>query len=258
MVKFDRYKLYLLDMDGTIYFENSLIPGAYEFINKLKENNINYVFISNNSSVSKDTYLKKLINLNIPCTKENIFSSSMAMGVFLREKYPNKPTYVVGTKELISELKKYDINVVDDLSAEIVVVGYDRELTYEKLEKACYLIDNGATFLATNPDLVYPLKNKRYLPDCGSMCIMLTNATKKSPTYIGKPNPFMVEYLSKKYNVNKENIVVIGDRLYTDIELGINAKVDSILVLSGETTKEMLDSSDKKPTYVIDSIKDLL
>lgn len=258
MRKYSRFGLYLLDMDGTIYFENSLIPGAYEFINKLKEENIPYVFISNNSSVSKSTYLEKLANLGIPCSEDNLFSSAMAMGLYLKENYLDKKVFVVGTKLFKDELLNYGINLVDDDSADILVVGYDRELTYEKLEVACRLLDGDVIFLATNPDFVYPLKNKRYLPDCGSICNMLTVATGKSPNYIGKPNPFIIDYLKKKFGVRNEDVVVVGDRLYTDIQLAINANVNSILVLTGEATKEMLEESKVKPNYVVDSIKDLI
>jgi len=252
------YKLYLLDMDGTIYFEDQLIDGALEFIKKLKFENIPYVFISNNSSVSKDYYLNKLKKIGIPCSDENIFSSSIAMALYLKENYSDKKIYCLGTNLFKLELRNYGINLVEDESAEVLVVGYDRELNYEKLEKACHILFNGGIFLATNPDLVYPLKNNRYVPDCGSICNMLEVATKRKPLYIGKPNPYMIECIKKMYNVKDDEIVVIGDRLYTDIELARNANVNSILVLSGETTKEMLASSFINPTYVINSIKDLI
>lgn len=149
------------------------------------------------------------------------------------------------------------VNLVKE-NADIVVIGYDRELTYEKIIKACEFLDSGAVFLATNPDLVYPLKNKRYLPDCGSICDMITNATNRVPTYIGKPNQYMVEVLAKKFNVQKEKIVIVGDRLYTDIQTAINSGIDSVLVLTGETNADMLEKSTTKPTMVVTSIGDII
>lgn len=257
MIDFGQIQLYLLDMDGTIYFEDKLIDGAFEFINKLIEKNKHYIFISNNSSVNKNVYINKINKLGIKCEEKNVFSSSMAMGIFLQENYPNKRVYLVGTKSFEDELRRYKVNIVDK-DAEIVVVGYDRELTYQKLIDACFYLDNGAIFLATNPDLVYPLKNKRYLPDCGSICNMLTTATGKKPLYIGKPNDFMIKILENKYNLKSENMAIIGDRLYTDMQMAINAKTKSILVLSGETDEEMYKKHNLKVDYIASSIKDLI
>jgi len=257
LTEFAELELYLLDMDGTIYFEDKLIDGAFDFINKLIQKNKQYIFISNNSSVNKNVYLDKMKNLGIKCEAENLFSSSMAMGMYLQEHYPKQKVYLVGTNSLADELKGYGIELVQ-ADADIVVVGYDRELTYQKLIDACYFLDKGAIFLATNPDLVYPLKNKRYLPDCGSICNLLTNATGKKPLYIGKPSDYIIQILAKKLNVQTEKMVVIGDRLYTDIQMAINSNTKSVLVLSGETDQEMLKKSNIKPDYIVSSIKDLI
>lgn len=257
MSGFNDFDLYLLDMDGTIYFENKLIDGASDFINWLNDNKKHYIFVSNNSSVNKNVYLSKMKNLGIKCEEENVFSSSMAMGIYLSENYPGKRVYLVGTKSLEFELLNYGVNLVTE-NAEIVVVGYDQELTYQKLVDACYFLDNGAIFLATNPDLVYPLKNKRYIPDCGSICNMLTNATSKVPTYIGKPNNYIVDILAKKYNVSRNKMVIVGDRLYTDIQMAINSNINSVLVLTGETNMEMVNNSNIKPDFIVSSIKELI
>lgn len=257
MSDFGPFELFLLDMDGTIYFEDKLIDGAVEFINTLNQRNIHYIFISNNSSVNKNVYLNKMKNLGVKCDEDNIFSSSMAMGLYLQDNYPGKKVYLVGTKSLEAELINYGVNLVED-DADIVVVGYDRELTYQKLINACKFLDNGAIFFATNPDLVYPLKDKRYIPDCGSMCNMITNATGKTPIYIGKPNDYIIRILSKELNINKDKMVIVGDRLYTDIQMGINSNIKSVLVLSGETDIELLEKSNIKPNYVVSSIKDLI
>lgn len=249
--------LFLIDMDGTIYLDDNLFDGALDFINSLINKNIKYVFLTNNSSKSQKTYLDKLNKLNIPANSENIFTSGMAMGLYLNENFPSKKVYLVGTKDLKNELLKYNINFVSD-KPDIVVVGFDRELNYEKLEKACSFIDDGAIFLATNPDYVCPIANKRYIPDCGSICDMITNATKKTPTYIGKPAPIMIDILANKYNICKDKIFMVGDRVYTDIKAGVNAKTKTICVLSGESTIETINESDVKPDYVFNSVKDII
>ncbi|MGD9605352.1 MAG: HAD-IIA family hydrolase [Bacilli bacterium] len=248
--------LFLLDMDGTFYFEDSLIDGAKEFINKLIKQNKAYVFLTNNSSVNKNNYLDKMKRLDIPCDEGNIFSSGMATGIFLKENRPNKSVYVVGTKALKEELENYGVQVVDN-RPDIVLVGFDRELCYEKLEKACGFIDDGAEFIATNADVLYPIKNHRYIPDCASICTMITNATKKQPLFIGKPNRYMVDMMAKTHQVTNSQIAMVGDRLYTDIAAGKNAEAVTVLVLTGETTKEMLEESTIKPDYVFSSIKTL-
>jgi len=257
MGNFKNIELYLLDMDGTIYIENTQIDGADKFIEKIININKRYVFLTNNSSVNKNNYLLRMKNLGIPCEEQNIFSSGMATGIFLKEERKDKKVYLVGTKALEDELKSYGVRLTNN-NPDIVVVGFDRELNYNKLELACKFLADGAEFLATNADLLYPIKNNRFIPDCGSMCNMLTTATNKSPLYIGKPNRYMIDMLAKKHQISHDKIAIIGDRLYTDIASGINANITTICVLTGETSKEMIKKSDYKPDYVFDSIKDLI
>ena len=250
-------ELFLLDMDGTIYLDDDVIDGAIEFINTIREKNKKYIFLTNNSSKSKDAYLEKLNRLGFPATSENIFTSGMAMGIYLQDNYPNKTVYCMGTKCLKDELLNYNVKLVEE-NASIVVVGFDRELTTYKLEKACSFLDDGAIFLATNPDWVCPIANKRYVPDCGSMCEMITHATGRKPFFIGKPNPYMIDILSEKLNIKKDNICVVGDRCYTDIASGVNAKTKTICVLSGEATMDTINESSFKPTLVLNSVKDII
>ncbi len=252
-------ELFIFDMDGTIYLDDELLEGALDTLNKIISLNKQYIFLTNNSSKNHHDYLQKLHKLNIKANDDNIFTSGMAMGLYLNKCYPGKNVYLVGTNALKSELQNYNINLTNDtnLTPEIVVVGFDRELNYQKLEKACEYLDNGATFLATNIDYVCPIKNKRYIPDCGSICEMITKATNKKPHFIGKPEKDMINILSEKYNVSKNKIVMIGDRVYTDIVCGHNANVDTICVLSGESTLETINNSNIKPTLVLNSIKDM-
>ena len=250
-------ELFLLDMDGTIYLDDNVFEGTYQFLEKIKNEGKKYIFLTNNSSKDKIEYIKKLKSLKIDANEENIFTSGMAMGMLLEKEYKNKKVYLVGTKALERELKSYNVNIVRD-EPDIVVVGFDRELTYEKLEKACYFIDHGALFLATNIDYVCPIKNKEYIPDCGSICNMITNATKKAPKFIGKPEPDMINIIASKYNIKKDKIVMIGDRIYTDIASGYNANVNTICVLSGESNMQTINDSTIKPDFIFNSIKDLI
>ena len=250
-------ELFLLDMDGTIYLDDDVFDGTYEFLDKIRTQNKKYIFLTNNSSKDKLEYLEKLNRLNIKATEENIFTSGMAMGMYLKSNYPNKTVYLVGTKALKRELDEYNVKFTND-NPDIVLVGFDRELTYEKLEKACEWLDKGAMFLATNTDFVCPIKDKRYIPDCGSICYLITQATKKVPKYIGKPEPDMINILADKYHIKKDKIAIIGDRVYTDIASGFNAGINTICVLSGESNLDTIKESNIKPDFIFNSIKDLV
>ena len=251
-------ELFLLDMDGTIYLGNDIFDGSIDFINKIISEGKKYVFMTNNSSKNKFEYLKKLNHLGIPSNEENIFTSGMAMGMYLNENFKGKKVFLSGTKALTEELQNnYNIDLVQD-DPEVIVMGFDTELTYEKLLKVCDGLDKDLPFLATNPDLVCPIEDKRYIPDCGSMCIMLENATGRRPKYIGKPDPLMIQILAKKHNVSLDKIAVIGDRVYTDIASGYNAGCVTICVLSGEATMDTINNSEIKPDFIFDSVKDLI
>lgn len=250
-------KLFLLDMDGTLYFDDELIPGAYDFISTLQKYNKHFCYLTNNSSKSHQDYIKKLNKLGLPCLDNQVFTSGMAMALFLKNYRPNKKIYLVGTKALENELLSYGIKI-DENNPDIVVVGFDRELTYQKLEKACHFLFNGLEFLATNVDKVCPVKDQRYIPDCGSICDMLELATKRKPQYIGKPSKEMINILLEEYGYLSSETVMIGDRIYTDILTAKNAKTKSILVLSGETKMIDVEKSNIKPDYIVNSIADLI
>ena len=252
-------ELFLLDMDGTIYHDDVLIDGALDFINLLVKRNLKYLFMTNNSSKSSDDYLIKLNKLKVPAEPHNIFTSGQASALYLNNIKKNARLYVVGTSSLKNELKKYGFDICEEIDNNIdfLLVGYDTELTYKKLTDACELLCNDIPFYATNPDVVCPAKNGRYLPDCQTMCNMLTQATGKEPFYIGKPRKEMaltaVDF--KKSTVNKS--VLIGDRLYTDIACGKNADITSILVLSGESQINDIKKYNIEPDIIINNIKDI-
>ncbi|ADQ47128.1 HAD-superfamily hydrolase, subfamily IIA [Caldicellulosiruptor kronotskyensis 2002] len=254
--------LFLLDLDGTVYLGERVFEGAREFIKLLKENQKDFLFLTNNSSKSSEDYYLKLLNIGFEITKENVFTSGQAMGIYIKtihkkEKPPR--VYVVGTTSLKRELKSMGIVVVDspNYNIDYLVVGFDTTLTYKKLLDACELIRRGVPFLATNPDLVCPLDGGRYIPDCGSICIMLENATKKKPVFVGKPSSIMVDIISNLKKVDKSRIAMIGDRLYTDMKMAKDSGMVAALVLSGETKMEDVEASTLKPDLIYGSIKDM-
>ena len=257
--KIKNIELFLLDMDGTIYLENNVFKGSREFIDLLNNQHKKYIFLTNNSSKNVNDYINKLLNLGFKVNKENMFTSAQATTIYLNEKKKNASLYVVGTKSLKEELKNNGFKICEDVNQDIdyLVIGFDTELDYKKLKDACYLLNKGIEYIATNPDLVCPIENNMYIPDCGSICNMIKTATNREPIYIGKPKREMVDIVAKKENIPLEKIAIIGDRLYTDIACGINAGIISICVLTGETSKEDIENSEFKPTYVFKSINDI-
>lgn len=252
-------RLWLFDMDGTIYEENRLFEGTIDLLNRIEESGGRYVFITNNSSKSIKDYIKKVNNLGIAANEDNFFTASQATILYLRKYYPNTKVYCQGTKSLVLELKESGIIVTENIDedAAVVLVGFDTELTSDKLRKTCYLLNRNLPFVATNCDLRCPVEFG-FIPDCGSICQMLTNATDKKPIYIGKPEPTMIELAIKKFGFSKDETIVVGDRLYTDIASGNNANVATACVLTGETTLDDIEKSSDKPTFVFKTIKNIL
>lgn len=251
-------KLYLLDMDGTIYNENEIFEGTLDFLDEIERRGGKYIFITNNSSKSVNDYVEKVTNMGIRADRESFYTSSQATAMYLREHYPGQTVYCMGTQSLVDELTEEGIQTVThvDDRATVVLIGFDTENTSEKIRNTCIMLGRDVAYLATNPDLVCPV-SFGYIPDCGSMSIMLKNATGKEPFFIGKPEPIMVNCVLKKLGMKAEEAVVIGDRLYTDIKTGVKAGVDTICVLSGEATMEDIENGDVNPTYIFDSVKEI-
>lgn len=254
-------KLFLFDMDGTIYRENDLFDGALELFDKIKNDGGHFAFITNNPTRSVKDYLLKLNRLGISgIDKENFFTSAQASLMIFKEKFGNQLIYAQGTRSFITELKEGGLNVTEEYTdkAVAVLVSFDTELTADKLRNTSKILTlHDLPYYATNPDWVCPV-DFGYIPDCGSMCVGLEYATGKKPQFIGKPEPTMIYELMKKFGYTKDQTLVIGDRLYTDIASGVNAGTDTVLVLSGEATVNDLENSSVKPTFVLNSIKDIL
>jgi HAD superfamily hydrolase (TIGR01457 family) len=252
-------KLFLFDMDGTIYEENRLINGTLDFLSYIKCIKGEYVFITNNSSKSLGDYIVKLADMGIEVEMENFFTSSQATALYLNDNYQNKKIFCMGTKSLIKELASFGIKVTEDKNdnVDVVVVGFDTELTFEKLYDTCDLVTRQLPFIATNIDRACPV-SFGFIPDCGAICEMIYFATGRRPVFIGKPNPLMVNYVINNSKFSKEETLVIGDRLYTDIAVGINAGISTICVLTGETKLSDLKDSDVQPDFIFESVNEVV
>lgn len=250
-------KLFLFDMDGTIYEEDRIFDGTIDLLNLITERGGRYIFITNNSSKSVVDYIDKVAKMGIKATEEDFFTSSQATALFFKKKYPNDLIYCQGTRSLIAELRSKGLNVTEkqEDGIKVVLTGFDTELNFEKLRNTCQILtERDVDYYATNPDLVCPV-SFGFVPDNGSVAIMIKNATGKYPTFIGKPETMMVDICCEKFGVSKDDAVIIGDRLYTDIQTGINAKMANICVLTGEATLKDIEEGDIKPMYVFESVR---
>ena len=254
--KLKNCELFLFDMDGTLYLGDNVYEGAIELMEDLPRLGKKYIYLTNNSSRAGTDYITRLQRLGFPCEAENVFTSGMATGMFLNQNYPGAKVYLVGTKAFGRELLSYGINLVQE-DAEIVVAGFDTELVYEKLNKAVHFLRRGAVFIAANPDWVCPMPEDEVLPDCGSICALLTASSGVKPEFIGKPNRNMIDVISKMTGIPNEKICAVGDRIYTDIAVAQNAGSVSVLVMSGETDEKILSEAERKPDYVLADVKEL-
>ena len=253
-------KLFLFDMDGTLYLGNRLYDFTIELLDTIKANGGKYLFMTNNSSKSVVDYIKKLHNLGIEATREEFMTSSQATAYYLHKYHEGQTLYVCGTESLKEELRMEGFTVTTDLDkVECIVMGFDTELTFQKLHDVSFLLLTRPElpYIATNPDLVCPTEFGS-VPDCGSVCIGIKHATGREPVVIGKPSALMPQLAMEKLGMSKEETCVVGDRIYTDVKSGLNAGVTGILVMSGETTYEILEASPEKPHLVLEDAGEIL
>lgn len=251
-------KLFLLDQDGTLYKGSVLFPGTPSFLAKIKAIGARYVFLTNNSSKGIHEYIAKMKGFGIETTASDFYTSANATIDYLLAFHPGDNVYVVGTKALLRQFSEAGIKLTNSEDASVAVLAYDTELTYEKITKLVNLLRNEkVTYLATNPDMLCPTEDG-YLPDCGSFAEMIERATGRKPKFLGKPSPLYISSVLKAFGVKKEEAIIIGDRLYTDLEAGVNSGVDSLIVYSGEATKEDVLKYHVQPTYTALNISEIL
>ncbi|MCX7823615.1 MAG: HAD-IIA family hydrolase [Syntrophobacterales bacterium] len=255
--KFSSKNLFFLDLDGTVYLGEELLPGSREFIASLLKKGYRFYFISNNSSRSKNDYAKKLSRLlGLEISSDHIVLSTDGVVDFLRNRKIRK-VYLVGTESMRSELEKAGI-LISEEDPQLVVVGYDTELTYDKIKKACISINKGIDYIATHPDVVCPTEHG-FIPDAGAIVEMVKVTTGKEPMKIfGKPNKEIIKYIVESGKAEGKNMVFIGDRIYTDMVLARNVGGIFVLTLTGETTRDMVEHLVDWPELIVKDLSQLV
>ena len=260
MEKLRKLKHFALDMDGTIYLGTTLFPFTKAFLGGVKEMGLRYSFLTNNPSASLDDYLAKLAKLGVEAVRDEMYTTSIATIDYIKTHYPTaKRLFLLGTPSMVSEFEKAGFvsaeNSAEDIP-DVVVVAFDKTLQYDRLCRAAWWISQGVPYIATNPDRVCPTDQKVVLVDCGSICECLAHATGRRPDItLGKPDPNMLSGILTRFGYEADEVAMVGDRIYTDIEMAHNAGAFGVLVLSGETTLEVCDAAPKQPHLVCDSIE---
>ena len=255
MSKLTDIHLFLLDMDGTFYLGDRLLPGALEFIDLCQARGIDYLFLTNNSSRHRGQYAEKLRRLGLEIDEDKIFTSGEATAIYLGKQKPEARIHLVGTPALEEEFKSHGFTLVDD-EPDYAVLGFDTTLTYEKLRRLCDLVRAGVPYIATHPDFNCPIEGG-FMPDIGAMIAFVEASTGRLPdVVIGKPNRPIVKALVEKTGIPIEQICMVGDRLYTDIALGATG-ITTVLVLSGEARREDMPDAPHQPDFVMQDLAEL-
>jgi 4-nitrophenyl phosphatase/NagD protein len=249
------FDCFIFDMDGTIYLGESLLPGAAGLVNFLHDQEIPYYFLTNNSSQSKMDYVTKLTAFGLPVSAHQIFTSGEATAIYLQREKPGARLFVVGTPSLENEFINLGFNLVQE-NPDFAILGFDTTLTYDKIWRLCDFVREGVTYIATHPDINCPTETG-FMPDIGAIMAMVASSTGKMPDLIvGKPHTTIVEAILEKTDLDPTQIVMVGDRLYTDIALG-KAGITTILVLSGEAKEEDIPNAEVKPNFIFKNVGEI-
>lgn len=247
-----KIRLFVLDLDGTVYLGDRLLPGAAEFIAAAKKKGRQVLFFTNNTSRSPMEYVERLTRMGIPITRRDILTAGDVTIHYLKKHCPGKSVYLLGVPALRQSFEEAGICLTEG-QPDLVVVGFDKALTYERLEKACVYLRRGAGFLATHPDINCPTEAEP-IPDCGAICAAVTASTGFTPRFLGKPAAETVELVEAVSGLPRGSVAFVGDRLYTDVACGTQNGACGILVMTGETTPEMLAESRFSPDAVFPSL----
>lgn len=252
---FENTKYFIIDMDGTFYLDGNIIEGSKEFIEKVRESGRDFYFFTNNSSNNVEVCRAKLEKMGFPVDENRVIISSHVAADYLNRNYAGKKVFLLGNERLTGDFKKAGINLVSE-DPDIVVLGFDTTLTYQKMWDAVRYIDKGAIYLATHPDLNCPTADG-YMPDTGSMIELFAASTGKRPFVLGKPMTATVDYITEMLGCKREELAFVGDRLATDIAIGANHGIPCALVYSGVTTPEEYENSDIKASVAVENLKAL-
>lgn len=253
----DGKKLFVFDMDGTIYLGDEAFPYAISFINHLREDGKRVLFFTNNASRSSEHYYRRLTDMGFSPHPGEVLTSGDVTLDFLKRSREGKKVYLVGSESLCRQFGAAGIEQ-NDTDADIVIVSFDPEITYKKLDTACRLINGGAEYLSTHPDMVCPVKGGSVI-DSGAFCALVNAVTGKKPVYFGKPYRPAVDGMCALTSVKPEEMCIFGDRMYTDIALGKRNGITSVLVLTGETSREDAEGAQEadRPDFTVDSLDDI-
>ncbi|MBR6737282.1 MAG: HAD-IIA family hydrolase [Clostridia bacterium] len=254
----EKVKYFLLDLDGTLYLDGVPIGDMANTLNYIRSTGRKLIYLTNNSSKSTDKYVDRLTKIGFYKEGDLVYSSGTASAEYFNRYYAGKKVFVLGTESFKAELIKNGVNVTEGLDADIALLAYDTELTYKKLCDFVKNIHRGAKYIATHPDNNCPAEEV-YIPDAGSFIKMIETSNGFTPELIiGKPNSVMGKNLKVRFNEEDDKaFMMVGDRLYTDIAFGINSNFYSMLVLSGETTEDMLETSPVNPSFILESFNDV-
>lgn len=249
-------KLFLLDMDGTFYLGNQLIDGSLDFIRRVQQTGRDFLFLTNNSSHNAAFYVEKLRRMGLEVDRSRVMTSGEATCEKVKELYPGKRAFVLGNEFLVQDFQEAGITV-DSQNPEIVVIGFDTTLDYAKMTAVCDFVRAGLPYIATHPDFNCPTETG-FIPDIGAIMAFIEASTGRRPDLIvGKPNTGIVEAVLRRTGLSCDQLAMVGDRLYTDIETGLRSGMLSILVMSGETTEEMLAASATVPDLKFSRLSDM-
>lgn len=252
-------RLFVLDMDGTFYLGDRVLPGAPDFLQAAADTGRDYLFFTNNSSKAPADYLHKLAGMGCPVGREKLMTSGDVTIRYLRTCCPGKTVYLVGTPPLEQSFAGAGIPLTNSdpaVQPDLVVVGFDTTLNYRKLERACTFIRQGAQFLATHPDINCPTETG-FIPDCGAICAGIALSTGVRPRYLGKPFAETVQMVAQHSGVPPARMAFVGDRLYTDVAAGVNNGAKGLLVLTGETKEADIPASPVQPDGVYLSLGEM-
>lgn len=249
-------KLFVLDMDGTFYLGDNIIPGSLEFLERVRSTGRDFLFFTNNSSRTPELYMEKLARMSCPIERKRIMTSGDVTIRYLLERHAGQSVYLMGTQSLRESFAQAGVRLVEEEQPDVVVAAFDMELTYHKLERACTYLRQGAEFLATHMDINCPTA-EGFIPDCGAFCAAIELSTGRKPRYLGKPNRETVDMILSATGCRREEVAFVGDRLYTDVATGVNNGATGLLVLSGETTPADLEASPIRPHGVFRDLREI-
>lgn len=249
-------KLFVLDMDGTVYLDDDMIEGSLEFINEVAASqDRDFIFFTNNASRVPSVYVEKLHRLGLDVDESKVVTAGDVCAEFLKVNYPGRRIYLNGTPVLVENWKAKGLDIVEE-DPDVCVQSFDTTLTYHKLDRICHYIRNGAPFIATHMDTNCPT-SYGFMPDCGAMCSLITDSTGVKPRFLGKPWKETVDMITEITGYKAEEMAFVGDRLYTDVRTGVDNGAKGFLVLTGEADMQTVAESDVEPTCIYDSLNEM-